>query len=67
MEPANFERPNVRAINPVVLEALQSNDPQWTETFNLEALRRKSQRVKCGRRRHADRQGGTGGDVDQHR
>jgi hypothetical protein len=42
-----FERQNVRAINPVVLEALRSNDPQWirTETFNLEALRRKSQRV----------------------
>ncbi|WP_234889888.1 DUF1062 domain-containing protein (plasmid) [Agrobacterium vitis] len=42
-----FERQNVRDIDPVVLEALQSNDPQWirTETFNLEALRRKSQRV----------------------
>lgn len=42
-----FERQNVRDINPVVLEALQSNDPQWirTEAFNLEALRRKSQRV----------------------
>jgi len=42
-----FERQNVRDIDPVVLEALQSNDPQWirTETFNLEALRRKSKRV----------------------
>lgn len=42
-----FERQNVRDIDPVVMEALQSNDPQWirTETFNLEALRRKSQRV----------------------
>lgn len=42
-----FERQTVRDINPVVLEALQSNDPHWirTETFNLEALRRKSQRV----------------------
>lgn len=42
-----FERQNVREIDPAVLEALQSNDPQWirTEAFNLEALRRKSQRV----------------------
>ncbi|KJS09893.1 MAG: hypothetical protein VR78_15300 [Hoeflea sp. BRH_c9] len=42
-----FERQNVRDINPIVLEALQSNDPHWirTETFNLEALRRRSQRV----------------------
>lgn len=42
-----FERQNIRDIDPVVLEALQTNDPQWirTETFNLEALRRKSQRV----------------------
>lgn len=42
-----FERQNVRDIDPAILEALQSNDQQWiqTETFNLEALRRKSQRV----------------------
>ena len=42
-----FERKNVRDIDPVVLEALQSNDPEWTRTeaFNLEALRRKAQRV----------------------
>lgn len=42
-----FERQNVRDIDPVVLEALQSNDPPWvrTEAFNLEALRRKAQRV----------------------
>lgn len=42
-----FERQNVRDISPAVLEALQSNDPQWirAETFNLEALRRKSQRI----------------------
>ncbi|MBV6650753.1 MAG: DUF1062 domain-containing protein [Hoeflea sp.] len=42
-----FERKNIRDIDPVVLEALQSNDPQWirTETFNLEALRRKAQRI----------------------
>ncbi len=42
-----FERQNVRDIDPVVLDALESNDPQWIqkETFNLEALRRKSQRV----------------------
>jgi hypothetical protein len=42
-----FERQTIRDIDPVVLEALQSNDPQWIgkETFNLEALKRKSQRV----------------------
>ncbi|MCV9936438.1 DUF1062 domain-containing protein [Boseaceae bacterium BT-24-1] len=42
-----FERQNVRDIDPAVLDALQSNDPQWirTETFNLEALKRKSQHV----------------------
>jgi hypothetical protein len=42
-----FERQNVRDISPSVMEALQSNDPQWirAETFNLEALRRKSQRI----------------------
>lgn len=42
-----FERQNVRDINPTVLEALHSNDPQWirTELFNVDALRRKSQRV----------------------
>ena len=43
-----FERRNVRDIDPAVLEALQSNDPDWirAETFNLEALRRKSQRIE---------------------
>lgn len=42
-----FERQNVRDIDPAVLEALQSNDPDWlrAETFNLDALRRRSQRV----------------------
>ena len=42
-----FERRNVHDIEPAVLEALQSNDPDWirTETFNLGALRRRSQRV----------------------
>jgi hypothetical protein len=42
-----FERRNVRDIAPGVLAALQSNDPDWilAETFNLEALRRKSPRV----------------------
>ena len=42
-----FERQNVRDINPLILEALQSNDPDWirAEAFNLDALRRKSQRV----------------------
>lgn len=43
-----FERQNVRDIDPAVLEALHANDPQWIrrETFNLEALRRKAQRVE---------------------
>lgn len=42
-----FERQNVRDIDPAILEALQSNDPQWirAETFNVEALKRKSQRI----------------------
>jgi hypothetical protein len=42
-----FERKNVRDIDSATLEALQSNDPDWirTETFNLEALRRKSRRI----------------------
>jgi hypothetical protein len=43
-----FERRNVRDIDPAVLEALQANDPDWIrgETFNLEALRRRSQRIE---------------------
>ena len=42
-----FERQNVRDIDSATLEALQSNDPDWirAQTFNLEALRRKSQRI----------------------
>uniref|UniRef100_UPI0013D6948B DUF1062 domain-containing protein n=1 Tax=Enterobacter ludwigii TaxID=299767 RepID=UPI0013D6948B len=42
-----FERLIVRDFDPAVLDALQSNDPQWirAEAFNLAALRRKSQRV----------------------
>ncbi|MDP9811549.1 hypothetical protein J2W42_004413 [Rhizobium tibeticum] len=42
-----FERKNARDIDSVVLEALQSNDPHWVraETFNLEALKKKSQRI----------------------
>jgi hypothetical protein len=45
---AIFERRNVRDIDPAVLEALQANDPDWIEkeTFNLEALRRRSQRIE---------------------
>jgi hypothetical protein len=41
------ERRNVRDIDLGVLEALQANDPDWVraEAFNLEALRRKSQRI----------------------
>lgn len=42
-----FERQNVRDIDPQTLEALQSNDIKWIrmESFNLDALRRKSQRI----------------------
>ncbi len=42
-----FERQNVRDIDPETLEALQSNDIKWIrmESFNLDALRRKSQRI----------------------
>jgi hypothetical protein len=42
-----LERQNVRDIDPALLEALQANDPDWirAETFNLEALRRKSRRI----------------------
>lgn len=44
---AIFERRNVRDIAPKMLEALHSNDPDWirAEAFNLDALRRKSQRI----------------------
>jgi hypothetical protein len=43
-----FERQAVGDIDPVVLDALQSNDADWirAETFNLGALRRKSQRIE---------------------
>ncbi|MBW9116422.1 DUF1062 domain-containing protein [Rhizobium cauense] len=42
-----FERRSVRDIDPATLEALQSNDPNWIQAaaFNLEALKRKSQRI----------------------
>jgi hypothetical protein len=42
-----FERRNVGEIGSAELEALQSNDPQWirAEAFNLDALRRRSQRI----------------------
>lgn len=42
-----FERRAVREIEPAILAALQSNDPQWAraEAFNLDALRRNSPRV----------------------
>ncbi len=42
-----FERRAVREIGPAVLEALQSNDPDWirTQMFNVEALRQKSMRI----------------------
>ena len=43
-----FERKAVTDIDPAVLEALQSNDAEWirAETFNIAALRRKSQRIE---------------------
>jgi hypothetical protein len=42
-----FERRNVRDIDPQVLEALEANDAAWirAESFNLDALRRKAQRI----------------------
>jgi hypothetical protein len=42
-----FERQNVRDIDPAILEALRSNDPDWiyAEAFNLEVLRRSSHRI----------------------
>jgi len=42
-----FERQNVREIDLGILEALHSNDPQWiwAQAFNMQALRRKSQRI----------------------
>ncbi len=42
-----FERQNVRDIDPAILHALQSNDPEWirTESFNIEALKRKTERI----------------------
>lgn len=49
-----FERRNIRDIEPRILAELQSNDPLWirAEAFNLDALRRKAQRIdefpECG-------------------
>jgi len=42
-----FERRNVRHVDPTMLRALQSNNPDWVraEAFNLEALRRESSRI----------------------
>lgn len=42
-----LERQNVRAIDPLLLVALQANDPDWVQAaaFDLDALRRLSQRV----------------------
>lgn len=44
---AIFERQNVRSFDPVVLEALQSNDPAWIlkHAFDVNALKRYSQRI----------------------
>lgn len=45
-----FERRSVRTIHPLLLEALQSNDPDWVQAaaFDLDALRRISQRIDEG-------------------
>ncbi|MBB5572229.1 MULTISPECIES: DUF1062 domain-containing protein [Rhizobium] len=42
-----FERQAIRDLNPLVLEALQGNDPDWIRAweFDLNGLRRKAQRV----------------------
>ncbi|MFT4181919.1 MAG: DUF1062 domain-containing protein [Rhizobium sp.] len=42
-----FERQTVRSLAPAVLEALQTNDIGWirAQEFDLDALRRKAQRV----------------------
>ena len=42
-----FERQNVRDIDSATLEAMHSNDPDWirAQTFNLEALKRRAQRI----------------------
>lgn len=42
-----FERRYVRDIDPLTLEALHANDPDWirAEAFNLDALRRKSPHI----------------------
>ncbi|MEZ2221061.1 DUF1062 domain-containing protein [Rhizobium sp. RCC_161_2] len=42
-----FERQNVRGLSPATLEALQTNDLSWirTQEFDLDALRRKAQRI----------------------
>lgn len=43
-----FERKGVRDIDPRLLRALQTNDPEWTEAlaFDAEALRRKAGRIE---------------------
>lgn len=43
-----FERRNVRSINAKVLEAMQSNDPDWIrkQAFDVEALRRSTQHIE---------------------
>jgi hypothetical protein len=42
-----FERRNVRDIDPAVLEALHSNDPDWlrTQEFDIAALRRRALQI----------------------
>lgn len=44
---AIFERQTIRNIAPAVLEALQANDVEWirAQEFDLDALRRKAQRI----------------------
>ena len=42
-----FERQTIRDLNPLVLEAMQGNDPEWIRAreFDLDAMRRKAQRI----------------------
>ncbi|MDK4739311.1 MULTISPECIES: DUF1062 domain-containing protein [unclassified Rhizobium] len=42
-----FERQTIRDLDPLVLEALQGNDSDWIRAreFDLDALRRKTQRI----------------------
>ncbi|SHH06603.1 hypothetical protein SAMN02745157_0267 [Kaistia soli DSM 19436] len=42
-----FERRSVRSLDPAVLQAMQTNDPDWVrmQAFDLDALRHKTRRI----------------------